>query len=228
MPTVYNELETQDAALQAILDKYPAIGAAADAAATMATSGIAAMIAGTKSAEQVFVEFLSSIADALINTAKQMIAQYIAIGIARMFAGLGGGGGFAPSGPLAAVGNVNTDVSGFFAPSAKGNAFGANGIIPFAKGGIVNSPTLFPFAKGTGLMGEAGPEAIMPLQRGANGKLGVLASGSGGNVSVVVNVDASGSKVEGDEQEGKQLGRVIAAAIQAEMIKQKRPGGLLA
>jgi hypothetical protein len=51
----------------------------------------------------------------------------------------------------------------------------------------------------------------------------------GGNTSnIVVNVDASGSRVEGDEQEGKQLGRVIAAAIQQELVKQKRPGGLLA
>ena len=229
MPTVYNELEEQDAALQAILDKYPAIGSAADAAATLATSGIAAMIDGTKSAEQVFVEFLSSIADALIDTAKQMIAQYIAIGIARMFAGVGAPGGFAPSGPLAAVGNVNTDVSGFFSPSANGNAFGANGIIPFAKGGIVNSPTLFPFAKGIGLMGEAGPEAIMPLSRGPGGKLGVMASGGGGgDVNVVVNVDAKGSSVEGNEQGANQLGRVISAAVQSELIKQQRPGGLLA
>ena len=229
MPTVYNELEEQDAALQAILDKYPAIGSAADAAATLATSGIAAMIDGTKSAEQVFVEFLSSIADALIDTAKQMIAQYIAIGIARMFAGVGAPGGFAPSGPLAAVGNVNSDVSGFFSPSANGNAFGANGIIPFAKGGIVNSPTLFPFAKGIGLMGEAGPEAIMPLSRGPGGKLGVMASGGGGgDVNVVVNVDAKGSSVEGNEQGANQLGRVISAAVQSELIKQQRPGGLLA
>jgi hypothetical protein len=52
--------------------------------------------------------------------------------------------------------------------------------------------------------------------------------GGGGEVNVVVNVDASGSNVEGDEQEGKQLGRVIAAAIQQELVKQKRPGGLLA
>jgi tape measure domain-containing protein len=228
MPTVYNELEEQDAALQAILDKYPAIGSAADAAATLATSGIAAMIDGTKSAEQVFVEFLSSIADALIDTAKQMIAQYIAIGIARMFAGVGAPGGFAPSGPLAAVGNVNTDVSGFFSPSANGNAFGANGIIPFAKGGIVNSPTLFPFAKGIGLMGEAGPEAILPLKRGADGSLGVMASGGGGDVNVVVNVDAKGSSVEGNEQGANQLGRVISAAVQSELIKQQRPGGILA
>jgi tape measure domain-containing protein len=228
MPTVYNELEEQDAALQAILDKYPAIGSAADAAATLATSGIAAMIDGTKSAEQVFVEFLSSIADALIDTAKQMIAQYIAIGIARMFAGVGAPGGFAPSGPLAAVGNVNTDVSGFFSPSANGNAFGANGIIPFAKGGIVNSPTLFPFAKGIGLMGEAGPEAILPLSRGPGGKLGVMASGGGGDVNVVVNVDAKGTSVEGKEPDANQLGRVISAAVQSELIKQQRPGGILA
>jgi tape measure domain-containing protein len=83
MPTVYNELETQDAALQAILDKYPAIGSAADAAATLATSGMAAMIDGTKSAQEVFAEFLNTIANALMQTAAKMIAQYIAIGIAQ-------------------------------------------------------------------------------------------------------------------------------------------------
>jgi hypothetical protein len=89
MPTVYNELETQEAALQAVLDKYPAIGAAADAAATLATSGVSEMIAGTKDAKEVFVDFLGSIADALMDTAKRMIAQYIAIGIAKIFAGMG-------------------------------------------------------------------------------------------------------------------------------------------
>jgi tape measure domain-containing protein len=228
MPTVYNELETQDAALQAILDKYPAIGSAADAAATLATSGMAAMIDGTKSAQEVFAEFLNTIANALMQTAAKMIAQYIALGIARIFAMGSPAGSFAPSGPLAAVGNVNTDVSSFFSFNANGNAFGANGIIPFAKGGIVNSPTLFPFAKGIGLMGEAGPEAILPLKRGADGSLGVMASGGGGDVNVVVNVDAKGSSVEGDEQGANQLGRVISAAVQSELIKQQRPGGILA
>jgi tape measure domain-containing protein len=228
MPTVYNELETQDAALQAILDKYPAIGSAADAAATLATSGMAAMIDGTKSAQEVFAEFLNTIANALMQTAAKMIAQYIALGIARIFAMGSPAGSFAPSGPLAAVGNVNTDVSSFFSLNANGNAFGANGIIPFAKGGIVNSPTVFPFAKGIGLMGEAGPEAILPLKRGADGSLGVMASGGGGDVNVVVNVDAKGSSVEGDEQGANQLGRVISAAVQSELIKQQRPGGILA
>jgi lambda family phage tail tape measure protein len=228
MPTVYNELETQDAALQAILDKYPAIGAAADAAATMATSGIQAMIAGTKSAEQVFVEFLSSIADALINTAKQMIAQYIAIGIARMFAGIGssaGSGNFAPSGPLAAVGDINPDISSFFSLNANGNAFGANGIIPFAKGGIVSSPTLFPFAKGTGLMGEAGPEAIMPLKRGPDGSLGVQANGlreamnsqnNGAPSSPVLNMSFESTTIGGVEYVSRdQLEQAMAETRRA-------------
>jgi hypothetical protein len=236
MPTVFNPLETQNEALQEILDKYPAIGAAADAAATLATSGMSEMIAGTKSAQEVFADFLNTIANALMQTAAKMIAQYIAIGIARMFAGIGTSGGFAPSGSLAAVGDIgaSTNFAGItealpdWSLNANGNAFGANGIIPFAKGGIVNSPTLFPFAKGTGLMGEAGPEAIMPLQRGANGKLGVLASGSGGDINVVVNVDAKGSSVEGNEQGANQLGRVISAAVQSELIKQQRPGGILA
>ena len=52
---------------------------------------------------------------------------------------------------------------------------------------IVSQPTLFKFAKGTGLMGEAGPEAIMPLKRDSNGNLGVRAGGNQGNVDVVVN-----------------------------------------
>lgn len=73
---------------------------------------------------------------------------------------------------------------------AKGGAFDY-GIEQFAKGGaftnqIVDSPTLFKFAKGTGMMGEAGPEAIMPLKRDSQGNLGV-SGGSGSNVEVVVN-----------------------------------------
>jgi lambda family phage tail tape measure protein len=113
-----------------------------------------------------------------------------------------------------------------YAPLPKGGVFAQNGIQPFARGGIVNGPTLFPFAKGTGLMGEAGPEAIMPLRRGRDGNLGVMSSG-GGTTNVVVNVDASGSSVEGDQQQAKALGNAISAAVQSELMKQKRPGGLL-
>jgi tape measure domain-containing protein len=124
----------------------------------------------------------------------------------------------APSGtiPVAAV-------------AANGLAFAKNGIQPFAMGGIVNKPTLFKYADGGtgrfGLMGEAGPEAIIPLKRGRDGRLGVS---GGGSTNVTVNVDAQGTQVQGDDNRGQQLGRAVAAAVQAELIKQKRPGGLLA
>tara|TARA_A100001201_G_scaffold7720_2_gene12279 strand:- start:443 stop:4180 length:3738 start_codon:yes stop_codon:yes gene_type:complete len=108
---------------------------------------------------------------------------------------------------------------------ADGGVIAKNKIVPFAYGGIVNKPTIFPMANGAGLVGEAGPEAIMPLRRGRNGKLGVEASGGVGNV--VVNVDASGSRVQGDQPNAKALGSAIGVAVQAELIKQKRPGGLL-
>jgi tape measure domain-containing protein len=182
MPTVFNELETQEAALQAVLDKYPAIGAAADAAATMATSGIAAMIAGTQSAEQVFAQFLSSIADALISTAKQMIAQYIAIGIAKMFAGLGGGGGdFVPSGPLAAVGDINPLPTSF---------------TPRAVGGPVTGQQPY-------MVGERGPELFVPGTGGSvvnNSDLrSAMGGGSNGSGSPVLNMSFQSTSINGVE-----------------------------
>ena len=126
---------------------------------------------------------------------------------------------------LSADGNVVD--KGEFVASAKGNVFARNKIVPYKMGGIVNSPHIFPMKNGAGILGEAGPEGILPLKRGRDGKLGVIAQG-GGVGNIVVNVDATGSSVEGDEQGGKELGRLISAAIQSELIEQQRPGGLLA
>lgn len=64
----------------------------------------------------------------------------------------------------------------------------AGRIVPFAKGGVVSAPTFFPLGAETGLMGEAGAEAIMPLARGADGRLGVAAGGSGVPAQIVFNV----------------------------------------
>lgn len=77
----------------------------------------------------------------------------------------------------------------FMGGLAKGGAFDQSGVIPFARGGVIDSPHLFKFAHGTGLMGEAGPEAIMPLKRGPDGKLGVVARGGGGGGDVIVNIE---------------------------------------
>ena len=80
--------------------------------------------------------------------------------------------------------------------SAKGNAFGPGGVTPFASGGIVSSPTLFKFATGTGVMGESGPEAILPLKRGRGGKLGVSMQGGGVTINQNINVGSGVSRNE--------------------------------
>ena len=78
------------------------------------------------------------------------------------------------------------------------------------------------------LVGERGPELFVPNQSGNIIPNHDLAGIGGGGTNIVVNVDASGSNVEGDEDEGRALGIALSAAIETELIKQKRPGGLLA
>ena len=76
------------------------------------------------------------------------------------------------------------------------------------------------------VVGERGPELFVPKSAGTiipNHQLG----GMGGSTNIVVNVDATGSNVEGNEEEGRELGRLISAAVQSEIIQQQRPGGLL-
>lgn len=73
-------------------------------------------------------------------------------------------------------------------PFEKGGAFAQGRVMPFAKGGVVAQATAFPMRGAMGLMGEAGPEAIMPLARGADGRLGVQAAGSARPVTVVMNI----------------------------------------
>ena len=78
------------------------------------------------------------------------------------------------------------------------------------------------------MVGERGPELFVPNQSGNIIPNHDLAGIGGGSTTVIVNVDASGSSVEGDEQESRELGRLISVAVQSELIQQKRPGGLLA
>jgi phage-related minor tail protein len=100
--------------------------------------------------------------------------------------------------------------SNIYMGSALGNVFNRGRIVPFAYGGIINYPTMFPMSGGqTGLMGENGPEAVMPLRRTRRGKLGVESAGDS-NIEVVVNVvNESGRPMEakqgGTRFNGKQL-----------------------
>jgi lambda family phage tail tape measure protein len=185
-----------------------------------------------------FREFAASI---LKDTARMIIQQMILKTIMQAIGAIGGGGsGFSGAGPVSGASVFGSAQAGFnplafsgIKLNAMGNAFAANGIVPFAMGGLVDRPTMFKFANGgagrLGLMGEAGPEAIMPLRRLPSGRLGVEAAGGSNSapVNVTVNVDANGTSVQGDAGQGEQLGRVISQAVQAELVRQKRPGGLL-
>ena len=112
-----------------------------------------------------------------------------------------------------AFSNAGGGIFGFL-----GNIFGNKKKIPErAKGGPVQGGRSF-------VVGEKGPELFTPKSTGMITPNHAL----GGSTNIVVNVDASGSNVEGDEQGGRELGRLISSAVQSEIVQQQRPGGLLA
>lgn len=104
---------------------------------------------------------------------------------------------------------LNAAVSGLM-PFADGGSFSQGRVMPFAKGGVVSSPTSFPMRGGTGLMGEAGPEAIMPLARGADGRLGVQAAAGG---AVTVNMNITTPDVQGFQRSRAQIAAQMARVL---------------
>jgi len=95
-------------------------------------------------------------------------------------------------------------------PFKDGASFSAGRVTPFARGGVVSSATTFPMRGGIGLMGEAGPEAIMPLTRGADGSLGVRAQG-GRSVNVTMNITTPDA--EGFRRSRSQIAAQMSRAI---------------
>lgn len=165
-------------------------------------SSLMAVVDGTQTAQEAFANFLRNISDMLMQAAQQMIATYIAIGIARSFAGMKGSGDTqAPN--VDAITKYSGITSTSYVPQ-------------MALGGQVSGNRPY-------LVGERGPELFVP---GAQGN--IVSNDAMGGANVTVNVDASGSQVQGDGNNASQLGKAIGAAVQAELIKQQRPGGLLA
>lgn len=170
------------------------------------------VISGAMTAQEALASFFQSVADRFLDMAAQIIAKWIEMtilnSVLRLFPG---GGGLTPfAGGAATGGATNIFAYGAGIPSF----FPA----PRAMGGPVSAGSPY-------MVGERGPELFIPGRSGTivpNNALG------GDNVNVVVNVDASGSKVQGDDTQANQLGRVVSVAVQQELIKQKRPGGLLA
>jgi len=146
-------------------------------------------------------------------------------GAGGLISGLFGGGltGGEGSGFGASAGGSAGDVLA----NARGNAFASGAVIPFALGGVVERPTLFPMANGMGLMGEAGPEAVLPLRRLSSGRLGV--EGAGGGAQVVVNIiNNAGARVTTEEQqdrEGRLNLNVVIDALEAAMAQRATRSG---
>jgi phage-related minor tail protein len=107
-----------------------------------------------------------------------------------------------------------------FAGFAEGGVF-----TPFARGGIVNRPTVFPFAGGIGLMGEAGPEAIMPLARHSDGSLGVRAQSGGSDSPSVVIHNYSGKEAKATETRDSRGGRSIVVQVGEAAAEDIKTGG---
>jgi len=161
-------------------------------------NSFASIIKGTMSVSDAFRSMLNRIADHFIDTAARLAAVQIQKGFLGLFKNM-----FNFNLPV-----IDTSNELNFADMERYSR---------AKGGPVKGGTGY-------LVGERGPEIFTP---GVSGMI-TPNHALGGSTSVVVNVDASGSSVEGDEQQGRELGRVISAAVQSELIQQKRPGGLLA
>jgi len=174
-----------------------------------------------------FREFAVSI---LQETSRMIIQQLVLKQIMQAIGFGGGGGGLLAGGGGAGFTQFNASGVGFNPLAFSGTSFFANGGImtgdgpmplnKYASGGIANSPQLAMFGEGSR------PEAFVPLPDGR--RIPVAMQGGGGGTAVTVNVDASGSSVQGNNGQGAALGRAIAASVQAELVKQKRPGGLLA
>jgi lambda family phage tail tape measure protein len=170
-----------------------------------------------------FSQFAASI---LQDTARMIIQQYVLKSIMQALGFVGGGGITSAIAPLTGI-PVFNPMGVTFNPASF--AFANGGIMTskgplllkkYAAGGIANSPQVAMFGEGSR------PEAYVPLPDGRS--IPVTMKGENKNVSVVVNVDAKGSQVQGNESQGKALGAAISAAVQTEIIKQQRPGGLLA
>lgn len=165
-----------------------------------------------------------SFGNAVTNVLDKILDKIMNIGVDYLFDALGGMG--TKGGETSfSWGNIASSIGGFFgggtsastpAPAAKGGAF---------TNGVYSSPTLFKFANGGqfGVMGEAGPEAVMPLRRGSDGSLGVDAEGIGGNnvvVNVINNSNAQASVNQRETRQGTEIDVLIDQTVAQKMTQQ--------
>lgn len=200
-----NALEKQAEQAEKIRQQFKSLG---QSLATDVADGLQGLIRGTSTLNDMLGNVMNKLIDAAFNMALfgNPGGTLGGGGLLGSIFGMFGGGkkgpfGGAPLGPLGNPLSQHTDLT----------------VGVRAGGGSVKAGSGY-------LVGERGPEMFTP---GVSGMI-TPNHALGGTTNVVVNVDASGSSVEGDENQGRELGRLIAVAVQSELIQQKRPGGILA
>ena len=154
---------------------------------------------------------LASLASKLSNVAVKAALAPVKAGVKSLVDSLLSAASEAGSTTALAKGGLVSD--GRIVPFRLGGVLGGGQVRPFAAGGVVAAPTYFPLAggQGTGLMGEAGPEAILPLRRGSDGRLGVAAGGAERPVAVTVNIATP--DIEGFRRSEAQVAARLARAV---------------
>ncbi|MGJ0628840.1 phage tail tape measure protein [Xenorhabdus bovienii] len=189
-------------------------------------NALTGMLMGTKSFSESMKELSASLAQSIIQDLVRIAMQaLITKAVSGFFGGAGGGSATLANGQ--AVPMLPKNISTF----AKGGALSSPGLSAYS-GQIVSNPTLFKFAHGAGLMGEAGPEAILPLKRGPDGALGVRAAGGTGNqttikVDIVVHPEKNSEvkTTRGFESAGQDIAKFVDQRFKSLLHKSLGQGG---
>lgn len=199
--------------LEKLITPVEQLKTAAEGIGTAFGDSFKAAASGAMTAQEALSSFFQSVADRFLDMAAQIIAKWIEMTILntalQLFPGSGLFKGAGPVSGVAAFSGAGMGSKGFFLPDI---------IRPRAVGGPVSAGSPY-------MVGERGPELFVPGRSGTIVPNNALSAG--GTTSVVVNVDAGASNVQGNDAQASQLGKVIGLAVQQELIKQKRPGGLL-
>ena len=191
--------------MKALKDPIRQVITLSDTIGTSFEESFKGVIKGTMTVADAFRNMLNKIADHFIDTAARIMANQVQQSILGMFSGMFN------------TGNNFTRSAVSATPALTPKQQVSRFTFMKADGGPVKGGNDY-------IVGERGPEMFSP---GVSGMI-TPNHALGGSTNVIVNVDASGSSIEGDEQQGRELGRLISVAVQSELVQQKRPGGLLA
>jgi hypothetical protein len=193
--------------LENLLKPLEQVKSASAAIADAFSQGISGMVQGTVTAQQALAGFFRSVSQSFLNMATEIIRAAIRMMAFNIISSLFPG---APS----------FSASTMTAPGLAGK-LNVPGILPGISGGLASGGTAM--GGKTYLVGERGPELFTPGRTGS-----VAPNNALGGSNIVVNVDATGTQVQGDQPNANKLGEALGAAVRAELLRQKRPGGLLA